>query len=306
MITIKTLAIIFTLSIMTNIGLSGQDYTPFYVNNAEWTIETIYPTLGPGDGGAVWQYKTKNDTVVNDTMYTNLTKRNLCEYWPMIVTGSRVYVQNLDRNEYIIGGIREENRRVYFYDYSTQEEKLIYRYDFEIGDTIHFNANNFTIVLEELPKYLDIRRYKVRNRNAYSYPYETSTLFEGFGSSYGLFGSYQGYFNFLNCFRLDDDILYGGCSYCEGFITDLSYSDNEVINTIYPNPAKNIIYIENNQKDIARVRLLDLNGVTVKQYESLGEDKISLDISLLHSGVFIVEIIYLDHTCSHKKIVKSN
>lgn len=289
-----------------NTYLSGQNYMPFYLDSAEWTVATIYPVIGQGDGGEVWQYQTKTDTIINDSLYTNITKRNLCEYWPDRNTGERNYVQDIDRNEYLIGAIREINQRLYFYNYNTQKEILLYNYDIEIGDTIYFNSNNHTIILEELTPHMGHRKYKVLNKNAFFYPHETSTLIEGIGSSYGLFGSYEGGLNSLVCFRFKNEDIYGECEYCEGFVTSVRFNDIKNSTTIKPNPVASILYIENDLKSIEMVEILSINGASQLKFERVKSNELHFDVSQLKSGIYIAKIMFVDQSFLHQKFIKVN
>ena len=223
----------------------AQVYTPFHLNNSQWIVSTIYPNMGPGDGGKVWKYRTGSDTIINGNSYTSLYLKDLCEYWPDSQTGARQYVLDLDTASYLIGGIRENDRRIYFFDYKTQEEILLYDFIAGVGDTVIYDQNNYTIILDEEVSPSGIRILKAKNKNAFNFPDEECTITEGMGSSYGLFGSYQGGLNSLNCFTVNDTILYGPCAYCQGIPTAIVDKIPQSRITLSPNPADKNITIEN-------------------------------------------------------------
>ena len=154
-----------------------NDYTPFIMNNAEWIINK------GGSGSIVWiKYSTKSDTVINSISYTNLAYKKLCSYQPL--TDQTSY---FDGPSGIIGGLREEDKRVYYLNYTLEEETLIYDYNFEVGDTVYYSDGYYTVIDSELPDKEGLSGWLVRNSLDWNYPHEDTQLYEGIGSAYGLF-----------------------------------------------------------------------------------------------------------------------
>ncbi|MEL6670356.1 MAG: hypothetical protein AAFP08_15400, partial [Bacteroidota bacterium] len=60
----------------------GQEYTPFYLDNAKWTMQAISPVIGSEDGQSYWEIYTLDDTLVADQVYRKIVVRNICELWP--------------------------------------------------------------------------------------------------------------------------------------------------------------------------------------------------------------------------------
>ncbi len=88
-------------------------------------------------------------------------------------------------------------------------------------------------------------------------------------------------------------------------IMSLSSLDNtsyESIFRIYPNPAKDIFYVENVGPDIKRdMRLYDMAGRLIASRYSAESVEI-FDISSFPSGIYILRISGIDGECTHKII----
>lgn len=63
------------------------------------------------------------------------------------------------------------------------------------------------------------------------------------------------------------------------------FESNDLI--IYPNPASNLVYIENSNK-LQRIRLLSLTGKMIKEYTA-DKSNIQLNVSNLNSGIYLVQ-----------------
>ncbi|MFA7446605.1 MAG: T9SS type A sorting domain-containing protein, partial [Flavobacteriaceae bacterium] len=85
-----------------------------------------------------------------------------------------------------------------------------------------------------------------------------------------------------------------------GLETD-SFSGNHL--KIYPNPASEKINIEyDNSLNIQKIRLLDLSGRVIKLYK---KDYKSLDVSDIHNGEYILNIITNKETITKKILIKN-
>lgn len=83
------------------------------------------------------------------------------------------------------------------------------------------------------------------------------------------------------------------------------YPDNKIEEsiTLYPNPAVDIVYIK---LDVpyARVSIFNLNGAVLsKKLYQPKANVISMDVSNLHEGVYLVQIESIKGV-SHSKIIK--
>jgi len=135
-------------------SLLAQDYTPFFIAHSKWVMSRVNPIIGPEDGHFYWENYTLQDTLIGDKTYTILARRNLCSLSPDM-SGELHPDPTLNTNEMIVGGLREENRKVYVIHFDTNTEQLLYDFDIAVGDTIHFTPTVFTIIRALNPPVMD-------------------------------------------------------------------------------------------------------------------------------------------------------
>ena len=113
---------------------------------------------------------------------------------------------------------------------------------------------------------------------------------------------------YSNAFRITKK---GGCSSPDGSITssDINTDKSFTVMKTYPNPATNFVYleIESYTEGVAQLDILDVTGRQVlKQTATLteGMNSISLDISQLSRGIFIVKVTDSKNQKAWVKMVK--
>ncbi|MHA3789367.1 T9SS type A sorting domain-containing protein [Flavobacterium hauense] len=75
--------------------------------------------------------------------------------------------------------------------------------------------------------------------------------------------------------------------------------------SVYPNPANNVVTIDNNQNiQISAISIVDINGRTVKSAQYDGVSNAQINISELSSGIYMMNIAS-DQGMTTKKIVKN-
>lgn len=72
--------------------------------------------------------------------------------------------------------------------------------------------------------------------------------------------------------------------------------------TIYPNPVKDVLYIQNTS-EITTVRVSNVIGATVMQVENYGADRISVNTSELQKGIYFISLENNETTLSNKKFI---
>jgi hypothetical protein len=89
-----------------------------------------------------------------------------------------------------------------------------------------------------------------------------------------------------------------------GTTTGISDIDKNNINfSIYPNPAKSTITIENKSElNISKIKIVDLLGKEVKVITVSNSDKQIIDISNLKRGIYLVNIFNQNKQVGYKKI----
>ena len=303
MIYLKQLTILFFITHSLQIGYS-QSYRPFYMDKAKWVMYRIYPVLGPGDGFAEWEIYTLGDTMINGIIYKIIATKNHCYSFPE--HNGDPYYLNVNTNEFVFGGLREENKKVYLLrfniapqwellqglikNFKLDTEYLLYDFDVTPGDTIHFADNKSTIIKAKSFDKENHTVYEVKNNTSFSYPYDTGSLIEGIGSSYGFFGSYDSFLSYLSCFTIDGSaLIYNSCKTCKGYITQVEEQSVDVLE-IYPNPTIGTIHVKSvaNTK-INEIQIYDAVGKLLEKNQPYSEEAI-LDISNYKRGFLLITV----------------
>ena len=114
-------------------------------------------------------------------------------------------------------------------------------------------------------------------------------------------------FTFLGELETSIDVLFIASNECVSdtiqetiFITDLKQINSKIDWSIYPNPARENLRIEN-LKPLGILSILDING-TEYFHEELTEDRLILNIEQLKSGIYFV-VYELNGSKSIQKLI---
>jgi hypothetical protein len=279
---------------------------------------------------------TLNDTLINNKSYRIVATRNLCQLWPDL-QGNLKPNPLINANEFIFGGIREENKKVYFIKFNSNpawsifqnnlrgfnldQEHLLYDFDVTPGDTIHFSdlifksiingdttihiQKHFSKIIDQINPVQGHKRYEVANSSAFSFPWETGTLIEGIGSSYGLFGSYDSFLSYLICFEINGEALLFDqeCAPCDGYVSTNNIDELSELQ-IYPNPTTGRLNITSQTNfEIDEIKIMDSVG-KLMQANKYSSNHIELDLSNFYSGILLIHIKFTNGYELVKKVVK--
>ena len=212
------------------------------------------------------------------------------------VTYHTIYVQETSA---LVGAYRNEDNQVYYCKWngsSYDEEIMLYDYDLEVGEYFNDESEHpmqvtavSTIIdhngMER--KRIDFRFIGLDNESEY--------WIEGVGSNRGFvfMGQYapdpsgDGDIFHLLCYHIGENLIYTNPEYNTCDVDEIAenLANNNV--SIYPNPAKDIVKILNdNNLNITNVEIVDLTGRVV-----LSTDKTDgIDISELAEGQYFVKI----------------
>lgn len=311
---------------------TAQDYTPFYMDNAKWTMKQLN---GFGADYQIWEIYTLDDTLINNNIYRKLGLRNRCSVVQNQIT-NELSPMSVNTDEFILGGLREENKKVYFlkfeldrpweilqggiHNLEPNQDHLLYDFDIIEGDTIRYSEitsssilngdtttytrQTYSIVKGILNKVEGHNSYDVANSTSFVFPIDSEPLIEGVGSYFGLFGSYDSYLSNLICFTIDDEpLIYDSiCDPCEEFVSNKNVAEIKSIE-IYPNPADSELFITNNgQAKVDQIQLYDVSGQLLQEF-SEPENNFRIETSLFQSGIFFLHIRFRDGARLVKKLI---
>ncbi len=286
----KTL-ISFCFGLMITGLIYSQDYYPIVQENNEWNVLKVFPTPGnPWDSSHLTMtYKFYGDTIINNQVYKKVFKSEA----------------EIPVNWGYVGGIREEEQKVWYLSRYESEETLIYDFTLNIGDTV--------TILGWEPMVVDsITQIEINGedrKQIYFAPlvYFIEHWIEGIGSNFGILQSGSsmvvGWYTRFLCMSEDGELIYMNPDYSSCYlvstnIEEIHYSRIQV----YPNPTKDIIHIKNSENvKIESISIIDLNGQNLLEFE---KDRNELDLSGLSSGIYLLKLTYQKGEVYRKIIIE--
>ncbi|MCL2706417.1 MAG: T9SS type A sorting domain-containing protein, partial [Spirochaetaceae bacterium] len=263
------------------------------VLNAIW-----HPSPDPNNPMGYYTYSTEKfmfygDIIVDDKEYKKLyisTKEypNFPQDWSL---------HNLMRED--------DNKKVWYKKNINSTEKLYYDFSLKIGDTVSNPWSETPVIVEDVT-YKTMNNGKERKvLHLSSFVFANSNKecwIEGIGSTVGLiyplFGYVVGGYYELLCSYENEEIIFinDNSDTCYKSSIGIEVYENKI--KIYPNPVKDILFIEAiDNYDINYISLINIYGQTVSQYEA----KINkINVSDIPFGLYFIKF----STHSGKDIVQ--
>ncbi len=251
--------LLLTLVSIWSLSAFSQDYHPLFKGNKNWNILSAQYSFDPGPPSVFGTEKLsfregENDTIINSETYYDILGRD-------------VYVRE-DTIE----------KKVWFLILGT--ERVLYDFSLDIGDTTELLGLVVDTITEEVINQTTRKKYWLSNGEIW---------IEGIGSTLGILRrnmiGYVGATFWLLCAYEDEQLVYQNPDYNTCYIqTSVKEVEDEAI-SIYPNPAKEQLFIEGNLNLIKEVSIYDIAGHEVK---TLPLKARAIDISGLEKGVYFI------------------
>jgi hypothetical protein len=241
-----------------------------------------------------WKYTTTQmaffgDTTINDVLYKKMYAST--KEFPEFPQDWKI--QNFMRED--------ENKKVWYKRNASSKEELYYDFSLDIGDTLPDNLGYVTplshIVFVKNITYEKMHNgeeRKVWHLSITEYGDVEELWFEGIGSEYGIIFPISfllvGELNSLLCVHINGELIfndnpYGTC-YKSGWPGGISSYDKQI--NIFPNPAKDILYIDSADKiNIINISLINIYGQTIKQSEAKTGQ---INVSDIPSGLYFIKL----------------
>jgi hypothetical protein len=305
----KTLAlIVMQFALIISLSLKAQtqsyEYIPIVKEGLQiWTTDQKY-----GQYNEQYRYErlalTEEDTIIDGKSYKKLYSFTEREF-------------DIETATFVCGIRENENKQVFVASYHNQQEFLLYDFSLTEGDSILAESNGeydlyFNVTDVDTIDYNGVERRKITLQ---FYNYAWVTWIEGIGNIEGLLMDWRSYTMAmdpmpnvrLRCYEYNEECLYSDFSFNESIYdcyTPLytGLEENETQNNIllYPNPAKEMLYI-NTSIPIKQMTICNLLGQEIQKYNNL-EKTSSIDISGLKEGVYFVKI-YTEKVVYATKII---
>jgi hypothetical protein len=274
--------------------LTAQDYRPMAVDSVRWIVGA-YDHYYPWILSSLWEYYALGDTVVYDAEYIKIYKRTLNSTnsnppFPATSEYSLVALMRDDiehRKVYVIG------LSAWLGDCTAGEEVLLFDFSLNEGDiathqcTVPDGCGD--VIIEE-------------TGNGFFFGVATRYFELGEGCSWGLryyegIGSDRGLFEGLATAVKGVNWLVSFLSYycptsdCPFIVSSGNLPLNAGI-SVYPNPAKNLIYVEmpeNGRFENSKIELYNIEGRLV--YQTIPVSFITqIPIQNLSSGLYLLRV----------------
>jgi hypothetical protein len=287
--------------------LAAQTYIPFPTVDAIWCFEYIH---GSPDGEYLtyydYEYRLADSVIIGgkeyiNVMLTHLSEVNCCK------SGYPFGGNDLDYEVGLVGAIREEDKKIYFYKYDlpdapgdnlwmeeNNQEYLLYDFNLSLGDSIKFSPclDLYSIVTETDSILLNDGLYH-RKLSLFDRDGGNHSWVEGVGDLTGLLGSYvcvfEGSYWELYNTKINDEFVYFkyNCAYGEVSVNDPALPQFE----IYPNPSDDYIQIRSSSYFNNSILLIyDLYGNKLISRIMLQSNEF-VDVSNLLSGSYLLFIV---------------
>lgn len=178
----------------------SQSAFPFPTAHAEWIVYKVYPIIGPTDEFLVYRNFVDGDSIFMGKTYTRVFRQNLCR---CICSVPDNYLP-IAAQTTLLGGVREENHRVYFTKfgagngqsyYNPVTDTLLFDFAAQVGDSIPY-AGNTTLVVDLVDTASDGRKQIHFKVHPPGYP---GVWKEGIGSA-GILETTEFFFANGSCF----------------------------------------------------------------------------------------------------------
>lgn len=284
---------VFALTIM-----NAQSYVPFPDTNVFWNeIKNYQGECDPPDY-CKYTYYFQRDTIINSYSY------------------HKIYSNDSSSTSYV-GGLRESDRKIYFFDNNCQNSILLYDFNFNVGDSIlmpfllcdttpvyYMNVISIDSVL--------IGDVSYRKRINFNYGPPMSWI-EGIGSLSGLlYPYYSGIacicFTHLVCFEQNDTILYLNEEFVpcfDYFVSNNDWGNKFDLLKVFPNPVRNhfSINFESGKEIITGIEFYNILGINIKTIQNVFEKKIQLEKDDFKAGIYIFKVLLSDDRYVFGKLI---
>jgi len=265
-------------------GAFAQDYIPFPTSGAVWTQR-----FGNNERPLLECYKVENeDLTVDGNTYHKLYKSGTTSF----------------ATSEVVGGLREDSKRIYFYDLKAGKERMLYDFNLKPGDVITGSKTGATATLD----YIDLVSIDGVDHRKFNFSVGSGTVvssaywIEGVGNG-AKGGLLESFLNQPTCDCFYDIICYQqggswafhnayqGSTDCDGIglgINDVKATKSAI--SLYPNPVTGVSTIHIAGTAAQQVAIYSTTGALVKTYPVVNGQDISLNKAEFAAGLYTYRV----------------
>lgn len=265
--------LIIVLIVFFNLNIYSQEYLPTALEDSRRVVAFFSVSMS-GVNIIVemisqWEYKCSGDTIINDTIYKKVYKRNL---------KTNTYPYEPISEYQLVRYIRDdiEQKKVYQRFLSSNTESLLFDFSLEIGDYVQLPITEADVDL-------------VIDAGSNSFYFELEYYYmEGKGSNCGFLepmlilpskkNELDAEYTNLEKYCVDED--------CESiFVNTIEITSSTKETIIFPQPAVNFVKFTFESSESLKIQIYNLRGELID--ELIGESNIQWDCGNVGSGVYL-------------------
>lgn len=278
-----------------SINAQTSVYHPFPDSNSLWRVNGSYWDCNPLCD--FYQYTTGTDTSIDTHTYTKIYQSGIYSFssWDSIYRGAL-------RNDTL-------NRKVYFVDMDSTNERLLYDFSLNIGDTI------FGIMPGLSPGYgvissIDSVLVGSNYHKAFMVDGGFAVIIEGVGSTRGLlelfFYQFESAYELI-CFSNNSEVYPNSSASCplimESALSIPKLTNQQLLIDIYPNPFNSITTITfSEEQRNTSIKITDMLGQAIKTISFTGK-QMTIEKEQMRAGIYFVQIADDKKNIVSKKII---
>ncbi|RLD23010.1 MAG: hypothetical protein DRI54_07890 [Bacteroidetes bacterium] len=276
----------------------------FINQDATWNVARTFPDANPDNPSFVATtttvYGFSGDTLIDNELWD--------KYY---FTSDSNFVEGLT----YVGCMQETDGIVVFMD-TTNTVDTLYNFNLQQGDSVFydFGFDGIFLKIETIDSIEIEEQFYKRfyfDEPIFGFFYIKEIWIEGIGSTHGpLFPAYPMIFSDeipdslnLTCYNIENQVIWNNPNYGACYINIVLSIDELTILSfkIYPNPAKNEIFISsNNGTEIDEVNIYNQLGQNVIHQNHYNR---SLDVSSLMPGIYFVEVVVGNDRIREKLVI---
>ena len=286
--------ILFFLLLLLNLSAFSQEYYPLIEEEKSWSVMIVIQTgeWPPFDT----TYYTVNYYITGDSMLNDIQYKKLFSS-----------TEEMPTNWDLTGLIREDSTKSVWYKRIIDENEVrLYDFSLNTGDSLKLGYDTLFYYHVDSVTTCTINgtqrnKYWVSSVNDWH-----ETWIEGVGSNKGIINSASasmvGGRTWLLCVSDSGELIYQNPNYESCYLVTGIHENEKPIIQIYPNPAKDLLTIKNdNNIKIKSIMLTNITGQTIRQFDP---GRIHLNISSIPPGLYFLRIFYKSGTLTKKILIE--
>lgn len=325
----------FLFLIFTNSIYSQTTGVKFAPDRSHWSEQAAY-RIGSWNGAYVTLYENiyiKSDTLINTKYCQKIFTSNSQTFDTTCLHFSN-YIYYKNRRLYSDTTIAIDTTSIMQYDFNLIAGDTFNLY---LSNTVGCNGHNgyykIPVDYTDSMYYGNKWRKRIVFKNMVGFDFGSNpiTWVEGIGDiehglgynifpianyGYGIYGGLQNFYGnmehcycnsmyvHLNCFQEIGFSTYGSNCNTGSCITALNHITKITSIYIYPNPAKETIYIENTKNHSIKINVFDVFGKEVIEEKESNSEKIEICLNSLSEGMYFIKIKTKIGTQTEKMIIQ--